>query len=454
MTSSFWISPSTATGNNRRIELTGMDLWLSARIDNVFVYPSEIKIDQLRQALARTLSLWPLVAGRTIFENDRHYIIDMCDNSIPLTFVANNDLKEWPCGSNVIVEADNKLFATFIDQVQVTKMFINDPSNEPLLRLKLTYIVQSNEWALGISWYHALGDADACVRFSNALSRFYQEMEPAQPLPIFERRLWREDEAHQSVLRIAKQFQNAKPIDDIAKTSHVQQQDYDPICLHFSSEQLLTLRKLAGDNSITTQDALTAYLILTLNTHCYHDNEERRILHTVTIVNLHGVSDLIAPAGEVSNAMFMMVSDDFDDPYSFSNIAKTIRRSILQSRDCNILEPAIATVDGLMRSNARTKKMADRRLLANELAVNSNFKYDWANLVDFGLTDRCRFYTAGTRALYLRVFHLNPTKTGNEWLPRDRDGAEVAFRLERDLIDKFVHAWQRDLSENFQNIKK
>ncbi|CAF4108116.1 unnamed protein product, partial [Adineta steineri] len=71
MTSSFLVSPSTPTGNNRRIELAGMDLWLMARIDNVFVYPSEIKIDQLKEALSQTLSLWPLVAGRTILENDQ-----------------------------------------------------------------------------------------------------------------------------------------------------------------------------------------------------------------------------------------------------------------------------------------------------------------------------------------------------------------------------------------------
>jgi hypothetical protein len=54
--------------------------------------------------------------------------------------------------------------------------------------------------------YHLLGDADTCLHFSNTLSRFYQQMEPTKPLPIFERRLWREDEANQSVLPIPKQF--------------------------------------------------------------------------------------------------------------------------------------------------------------------------------------------------------------------------------------------------------
>ncbi|CAF1502861.1 unnamed protein product [Rotaria sordida] len=453
MTSSFMVSPSPPTGNNRRIELTGMDLWILARINNVFVYPSEINVDQLKDALSRTLSLWPFVAGRTILEDDQHYIIEMCDNPIPITLVINNDLKEWPLDSNVIVEANNKLFPIFIDEVQVTKFF-NNPSDEPLVRLKLTHIIQSNECVLGISWYHPLGDAAACIHFSNTLSRLYQQMEPTQPLPIFQRRLWREDEADQSVLPIPKQFRDAQSIEEVSKISSAHQLNYDQLNLHFSGKQLAILRMLAGENSITIQDVLTAYIILTLNKYCYNNNDERRILHTITIVNSRGVSDFIAPQGQVSNSLFMMLSNDFDDPYSLSNIAKTIRQLIIQLRDPKVLESGIATIDGLIRKNIRNNKFPNPQLVPNEIAVNSNFKYDWANLVDFGYTDKCRFYTIWTSVLYLRVFRLNPEKEGNQWLPRDRDGAEVSFRMEKDLKEKFINAWKRDIIENFQNVKK
>ncbi|CAF4484567.1 unnamed protein product, partial [Rotaria sp. Silwood2] len=208
MSSSFLISPSPPTGNNRRIKLPGLDLLIMTRIDNVFVYPSEINIDQFKEALSRTLSLWPLVAGRILLENDQHYIIEMCDNSIPIIFVVNNDLKEWPLDSNVVVDLNEKQLPTFIDEVQVTKFF-NNSSDEPFVRFKLTHIVQSGEWVLGISWYHPLGDAASCLHFSNTLSRFYQQMEPTKPLPIFERRLWREDEADESVLPMMKHLRDA-----------------------------------------------------------------------------------------------------------------------------------------------------------------------------------------------------------------------------------------------------
>ncbi|CAF2055325.1 unnamed protein product [Rotaria magnacalcarata] len=98
----------------------------------------------------------------------------------------------------------------------------------------------------------------------------------------------------------------------------------------------------------------------------------------------------------------------------------------MQMGDPKVLEPGIATVDGFMR------------------------KYDLANSVDFGCTDQCRFYTSWMSPLYLGVFRLNPEKDGNSYLPRDRDGAEVAFRMEKYLKMQFMSAWGRDVIENFQ----
>lgn len=56
-TTSWLVHPSISTGNNRRIELPGVDLLIIARIDNVFVYPSNVDIERLKNALGRALSL-------------------------------------------------------------------------------------------------------------------------------------------------------------------------------------------------------------------------------------------------------------------------------------------------------------------------------------------------------------------------------------------------------------
>jgi hypothetical protein len=91
---------------------------------------------------------------------------------------------------------------------------------------------------------------------------------------------------------------------------------------------------------------------------------------------------------------------------------------------------------------------------SNEVIVNSNFRYDWAGSVDFGYTDKCRFYTVWTSLFYLRVFRLNPVHDGTKWLERDRNGAEVAFLIEKDMKEKFVSAWQKDVVENFVNVNQ
>ncbi|CAF4454262.1 unnamed protein product, partial [Rotaria magnacalcarata] len=79
-------------------------------------------------------------------------------------------------------------------------------------------------------------------------------------------------------------------------------------------------------------------------------------------------------------------------------------------------------------------------LFSNNIFVNSNYKYDWANLVDLGYTDKYCFYTGWTRRLYLRVFRLNPVHDGTQWKIRDRDSVEVAFLIEKDMKENFIKA--------------
>ncbi|CAF2883993.1 unnamed protein product [Rotaria sp. Silwood2] len=452
MTSTFLVYPSVPTGNNCRIELAGLDLWRMARIDNVFVYPSEINIDCFNDALSRTLTLWPLIAGRSYLDNNEDYFIEMCDNPIPVTLNNNYDLVQWPFDSNVIVDFYKNSLSTYIDEVQTTKLFDNT-QNEPLIRIKLTHIIQSNEWIFGISWAHELGDAYSCLKFLNTLSCLYQQIKPNESLPIFERRLWKSDEIDSSLLSLMKHLRDAKTFEEMWRKFMIDQEAYDQVNLCFSNKQLIKLRILAGEDNITLQDALTAYIILTLNTYCYDKNDERHILRTNTSVNYRGVSDSIASHSQISNSVLMMLSDNFKDSYSLSSIAKTIRQSIIKSRDSKFLERWLATANDAMKKMIHNNRLADLGFFSNEIVVNSNLRYDWANLVDFGYKDKCRFYTGWSGAFYLRVFRLNPIYNGNEWLPRDKNGAEVIFRIEKNLKENFMNVIKRDMNENFENVK-
>ena len=155
-----------------------------------------------------------------------------------------------------------------------------------------------------------------------------------------------------------------------------------------------------------------------------------------------------------ANCTLRMLSENFGDPYSLLSIASSIRKSIFRSRNEKFLESWLATADGLMRDMVRDRLAVNVDPFDNGIVINSNFRYDWANLVDFGHTDNCRFHTDGTTSLFLRIFRLNPTKNGDQWVKRDQAGAEVAFRIEKNLKTKFLDAVQRDLQEDFTTIKK
>lgn len=446
------VLPAPPTGNARRIELAGIDLWLDARIDNIFVYPSELNIDRFKNALGQTLSRWPLVAGHLLLIDENRYLIEMADHAIPIFIVDNHDLMEWPFGSNVVVEKGYSLLQPYFSFVRTQRLLDCSPY-EPLFQMKITHIVQSNQWILGVSWAHILGDAVSCLHFLSTLSCLYQGIVLCQPDPIFERRLWHEKDAVPAFIPMMNLLEDALPSEKHISTNLIDLLEvYAQVNLHFSGEQLMQLHKIAGETRVTIQDALTAYMIVLLNSECFLSDDER-IKHTSTIVNYRGVSESIAPLGLVANAVLRMLSEDFDHPQSLSKVAQTIRRSIQKSRDIDFLEPYLATADCLMRRNVREKRRYRMTHYPNEIVVNSNLKYDWADAVNFGCRNQCRFYTTWTGPFYLRVFRSNPMYDGHHSLNSARQGVEVAFLIEKSKKSQLITAWQRDIKENFDRWK-
>ncbi|CAM4836641.1 unnamed protein product [Rotaria magnacalcarata] len=451
MTSSL-IRPSLPAGNNCRIALAGIDLWITPRIDNVFVYDTDLDIDRLKEALSRTLTAWPLVCGQFLVLDGENYVIEMSDNAIPFSLFNNTELARWPHDRTVVFNSVDGLLPPFLDEVK-SEQLLKSSSYEPLFRLKVTRLIQSGEWVMGTSWAHVLGDAFACLNFLHTLSCFYQQVECPVLAPSFERRLWRCEEADQSLLPTMKHLCDAVSTEENLRKVMNEELTHDQLNIHFSGKQLVRLLALCDDTSLTIHDIMIAYIILTLNTSCFQ-KEEEIIRYTNNIVNYRGVSDSIAPPNLIGNCTLRMISENFDNPYSLSNIARSIRRSILRSRDPQFLEHWLATADDLMRNMARNGLEVNIDHFQNGIIVNSNFRYDWARSVDLGHTDKCRFHTEGTTSLFLRVFRLNPIYDGTQWKTRDREGAEVAFRIEKNMRKKFLDVWQRDIHENFVHVKK
>jgi len=377
------IYPDCPNGNGRQIALAGIDMVLGA-VDNVFVYPS-LDIDRLQNALSRTISLWPIVAGRLHVIDNEHYFIELSDNPIPFNYTENEELERWPI---VPVVAERATLQPFVDSVPA------EPArDESLVRFKVTRLVRSSEYVLGVSFYHMIGDGDTYIHFLSDLSCLYQNLEPILPKPIFERHLWiKKDGSHTvdySLMPLLKQLADARKRDIVIASILEEQATTDPLHMSFSSEQLTKLRSLAEGKSkdVTIQDALSAYLIVTLNKYVFSTHEH--ILRINNIINYRGISDSLAPRGQVDNSIMFMLSDDFADPLSLSSMAKTIRTSINKARNESFLARWLVTVDLLMRDIHKQGEAWNYASYANEVWMNSNLKYDWASQVDFGMADRC-----------------------------------------------------------------
>ncbi|CAF1453970.1 unnamed protein product [Rotaria sordida] len=160
-------------------------------VDNVFVYPT-LDIKQLQNAIGHTISLWPIVVGRLCIIDNEHYSIELSDNPIPFTYVENDELERWPILP--VAVGDRTILQPFVDSVP------SEPTrDDPLVRFKVTRLVRSNEYVLGVSFYHMLGDADSYIHFLSDLSRFYQGLEPLSPKPSFERHLWIKKDAFRAI---------------------------------------------------------------------------------------------------------------------------------------------------------------------------------------------------------------------------------------------------------------
>ncbi|CAF0745223.1 unnamed protein product [Adineta steineri] len=438
-----YINASTPTGNSRRIKLLSTDL-IFGGIDNVFVYPS-LDIDRLKNALSDTLSSWPILAGRIFIDDNEQYFIEFSDKSIPFTYIENNQLEQWP--NLPVVVDDMTILQPFIDSVQYK------PEIEPLLRLKVTRLVHSGEYILGTSFCHMIGDANSNIHFLNDLSQNYQHLEPCFPPPVFERHSLNEEDSQVSLSPILKCYQNTNTRELVIARIIKEQAETDYINISFSSKQLAQLHTLAGGvhNGITVHDAFCAYIILTMNKYLFLTDDEY-IRRTFMLINYRNTPDSLATNSNVINAIITTLSSDFPEPLSLSSIAKTIRQLVETTRQKDYLRKLVTSANILMAQfikNGHVNFVWDK----NEVIFNSNFKYDWANEVNFGMINQCRFHTMGLFKYYFRIFQLNPVKEDDGNWTKDNGGVEVAFRIPKELKEKFIEACEKDIAENFINVK-
>jgi hypothetical protein len=140
-------------------------------------------------------------------------------------------------------------------------------------------------------WVTYGGDGASFLKFLNTISRFYQEMPAIEHLHVLERRLRRTNQLDSSLLPLLRYLSDCRSIEEVLGRMMKDQTYYEQAYLHFSGEQLRKVRSLSGGNTVTIQDAITAYIIYTLNTHIdirmmINDTFDIQVLSSILVVFL------------------------------------------------------------------------------------------------------------------------------------------------------------------------
>lgn len=436
-----YVSADCPCGNGRRIKVRGVDL-IFGNIENLFIYPN-LDVEKFEKALGKTLSFWPILSGRISVTNDE-YFIECTDQSIPLTITENNQFKSW--ANHPVIIDDASIIQPFVDSV------IGKGEDEPLLRLKITHLIQSDEFIVGTSFCHMIGDADTKIRFLNDLSRIYQGLQPNLPRPIFERDVLQDEHPDLSIPLIKHLAERAGKKETLLSSISQEHVETDPLNLSLSSKEISQIRSaIKANDQLTNHDILCGYLIRTLNK-SFFENEDQYIRNVHMLINYRGVSDQVAPLGYVGNALLTTFTSDFTNPLSVLDIAQTIRQSINSVRKKDLMDRWICSADVLTRQLVK-----DDRITfifgSDQFIFNSNWKYDWVNQVNFGMINQCRFHTVGLFKFYFRIFRLNPIKQDeNNWI-RDEAGAEISFRIPKgQQKENFLKEWKTDVQRNFLDL--
>jgi hypothetical protein len=322
-----------------------------------------------------------------------------------------------------------------------------------LLRFKVTRLICSGEYVLGVSFSHVVGDAASAALFLNDLSRLYQHFESLALRPVFERRLWSNEEADSVLFVRMKQYRDGAPIEALLEIYRKENENTDSVTMTFSSKQLVLLRtRVGGDQLVVSKnDALIAYVIFRLNTHFFL--EKQIIQRASIIVNYRGISTELCSPGQMGNCFMTILSDDFSDPYSFSIIAQTLRYSINKARKEPFALSQIATEHLALKQLDDKQFKPNWTFFDNEVIVNSQYKCDWVDQVDLGMTNQCRMHMSQATKLCFRVFRPNPERAKDGTWTRDVGAAELSVRLTSgSQKEVFLQAWKNDVKEHFAGV--
>ncbi|KAJ7582504.1 hypothetical protein C8J56DRAFT_1055565 [Mycena floridula] len=378
------------------LELPGYDLWLTF-IKNVHVVPSRLDMKRFENALSAAATLYPHTLGRLRCEKGS-WKITLTDSPIPLLVSLG---QQTPKLDHSVIQEDLDLF------LPNSQSPVN--SDEPLLLVRATLF--ESQTIIGVSWYHALGDAITLWRFMHLVSQFYQgDLAPPLHVPVFGNTPLSEPSEYMKQLFRPLLPHMAESLDEseIGKryaelqSSIVHLRWRMPRCYFQNIQSKL---QTSSNLKLSLQDCITAYFVTLVN-RC-HANTISKVTNAASYrrCSAHFVKPDIA-----GNAIYIVATERLapDEREDSGLVAQKIRQSLITARQDNFLESYMSVASHLMLADANSSRRMFFGSDPDVLSVNSTLSLP-QQAIHFGWPGKTSFHTVGYSRFYLRVFTANPS---------------------------------------------
>ncbi|CAL1702969.1 unnamed protein product [Somion occarium] len=433
----------TILGSQLYYELLPTDLLIGLSVETLHVIPGPLETSGFLDALSKTLSVYPLSAGR--FEPSSEprgkWKIRLTNSGVPLKFLTSNADQIMP--DNRVIQ--NQGVASLVEKVNVTKI-LRPYNDEPLARFTIIYFVKIGYTAIGFSQYHPLGDGYTVIKFLRHLSQNYQRLPELDPPPSY-------DPPYSPTSPYLYGYSSPKYPRDTLTTYNLdfpiidggipplkgnRNEEASHVVIHFNAKMIENVHKAVlrlaeadkGDNVgnmvFSKQDTLIALLVRAFTI----SDPDNAISDIVTLFMFRGIGATLPTAA--CNALLCALTDPpscdpMDEP--IESVATRIRLALQRMRDPEFLEAYAAKVRDQMQNISDANIDWDLTPQRGQMFVNSTWRFDWTS-PHFGYPSQTQFFhTILQKPRYLKIVQPNPTRLADgSWKTYNGD-AEVTFSL-------------------------
>ncbi|KAK7682152.1 hypothetical protein QCA50_014739 [Cerrena zonata] len=448
----------TVLGSRSHFELTPLDLLIAHSVETIHVIPGELKISLFNDALAQTLRVYPLAAGRLerpITSESGPWKIRLTNSGVPVTFL-ESDAEEVMPNARVV---QNKGVASFVKALDMKKVLATQ-SDEPLARFTITRFPRASSTIIGFSQYHPIGDGYTVANTLRLLSQLYQGLPSLDPSPCYDTPPLKPINPLTSIkypLETMPTFMNDKPF-PYGGTPHLMGRNkgnVSQIVLHLGASLIAELQKAVNSRAksngqtavLSKQDVLLALLARVFSI----SDPENPIIYLISIFNYRGTS--IIPPTAACNSIISSISDplqhdSFNGGFeSIESIALRSRQALQRIRDADYFDAYRVKSTELMAYAAAKLLGQDFTPWDGQMTVNSTWKLDWTS-PHFGYPGQTQFYhTILPEPRFIKIFQPNPTCLSDGTWKTYAGDAEITLSVLKDKRIAFEEAILGELKE-------